>query len=145
LGVCLEVNGDKVSEVWRDKLLDNYSCSYIVWKGHCFGIQHNDNASRIGPLYCFDIATGRKKWEQRDVGGSLTLVDGKFLTFTGEALVLAEASTERYTEVARSGKIFTPEETTHRYSDRIAPVLANGRIYCRSQNGVVACLDVRGK
>ena len=145
LGVCLEVNGDKVSEVWRDKLLDNYSCSYIIWKGHCFGIQHNDNASRIGPLYCFDIATGRKKWEQRDAGGSFTLVDGKFLTFTGEALVLAKASTDQYSEIARSGKIFTPEETTHRYSDRIAPVLANGRIYCRSQNGVVACLDVRGK
>jgi outer membrane protein assembly factor BamB len=145
LGVCLEVEGDQVKEVWRDKLLDNYSCNYIVWKGHVFGIQHNDTTSRIGPLYCFDIATGKKKWEQREAGGSFTMIDGKFLTFTGEELVLIEASTEKYLEIARSQKLFAPSELTFRYSDRIAPVLANGRVYCRSQNGILICLDVRGK
>lgn len=143
LGVCLEVEGDQVKEVWRDKLLDNYSCNYIVWKGHVFGIQHNDTTSRIGPLYCFDVATGKKKWEQRDAGGSFSLIDGKFLTFTGEELVLIEASTEKYQELARSQKIFTPEDLAFRYSDRIAPVLANGRVYCRSQRGTLVCLDLR--
>lgn len=145
LGVCLEVKGDEVKEVWRDKLLDNYSCNYVVWKDHVFGIQHNDTASRIGPLYCFEVATGKKKWEQRDAGGSFSLIDGKFLTFTGEELILIEASTEQYKELARSQKLFAPDELTYRYSDRIAPVLSNGRIYCRSQNGIVICLDVRGK
>lgn len=145
LGVCLEVNGDQVKEVWRDKLLDNYSCNYIVWKDHVFGIQHNDTASRIGPLYCFEVATGKKKWEQRDAGGSFTLVDGKFLTFTGEELILIEASTEQYKELARSQRLFSADELAYRYSDRIAPVLSNGRIYCRSQSGVLVCLDVRGK
>ncbi|MSR55847.1 MAG: hypothetical protein EXS09_21630 [Gemmataceae bacterium] len=145
LGVCLEVDGDQVKEVWRDKLLDNYSCDYIVWKGHVFGIQHNDTTSRIGPLYCFDIATGKKKWEQKDAGGSFSMIDGKFLTFTGEELLLIEASTEKYQELARSQKLFTPDELTFRYSDRIAPVLANGRVYCRSQRGTLICLDVRRK
>jgi len=50
LGVCLEVNGDQVKEVWRDKLLDNYSCCNILWKEHVFGITHDDTASRVGPL-----------------------------------------------------------------------------------------------
>lgn len=145
LGVCLEVKGDEVKEIWRDKLLDNYSCDYIVWKGHVFGIQHNDTASRIGPLYCFDIATGKKKWEKKDAGGSLTMVGEKFLTFTGEHLILFEASTEEPKELARSQRLFAPEELTYRYSDRIAPVLSNGRIYCRTQNGSLICLDVRGK
>ncbi len=145
LGVCLEVNGDQVKEVWRDKLLDNYSCDYILWKGHVFGIQHNDTASRIGPLYCFEVATGKKKWEQKDAGGTFTLVDGKFLAFTGEQLILSEASVDGYKELARSQKLFSPDELAFRYSDRIAPVLSNGRIYCRSQSGIVVCLDVRGK
>jgi len=143
LGICLEVEGDQAKEVWRDKLLDNYSCNYIVWKGHVFGIQHNDTASRIGPLYCFDVASGKKKWEQRDAGGAFTMIDGKFLTFTGEVIVLIDASTEKYQEMARSQKLFTRDELAYRFSDRIAPVLANGRIYCRSQSGILICLDVR--
>ena len=109
LGVCLEVSvaegTDQVKEVWRDKLLDNYSCNYIVWKDHVFGIQHNDTASRIGPLYCFDVATGKKKWEQKDVGGSFVLADGKFLSFTGEQLILSEASVNGYKELARCDKL----------------------------------------
>ncbi|MCE9568012.1 MAG: PQQ-binding-like beta-propeller repeat protein [Planctomycetes bacterium] len=145
LGVCLEVNGDEVKEVWRDKLLDNYTCSYVAWKGHVFGIQHNDTASRIGPLYCFDVQTGKKKWEMPDAGGAFTLVDGKFLTFNGVEVLLIEAATDEPKELARSQKLFTKEEMTFRYSDRIAPVLANGRIYCRNQNGFIVCLDVGGK
>jgi len=145
LGVCLEVNGDQVKEVWRDKLLDNYTCSNILWKGHVFGITHDDTASRVGPLYCFDVLTGKRKWEQNDTGGAFTLADGKFLSFTGDQLLLIEASTDEYKELARSQKLFLPAEVSYRYSDRIAPVLSNGRIYCRSQNGVLACLDVRGK
>jgi len=145
LGVCLEVNGDEVKEVWRDKLLDNYTCSYVAWKGHVFGIQHNDTADRIGPLYCFDVQTGKKKWELPDAGGAFTLADGKFLTFNGVEVLLIEASTDAPKELARSQKLFTKEEMTFRYSDRIAPVLANGQIYCRNQNGFIVCLDVGKK
>lgn len=144
LGVCLEVEGDRVREVWRDILLDNYTCSYILWKGHVFGITHNDTASRVGPMYCFDVMSGRKKWEQKDAGGSMILVDGKFLTFTGNRLVLIEASTEGYKELARSRELFLPGENTARDSDRINPVLSNGRIYCRSQTGMLLCLDASG-
>ena len=93
----------------------------------------------------FDVKTGKKKWEQKDVGGSFTMADGKFLTFTGEQLILLDASTDEYKELARSQKLFLPEEVSFRYSDRIAPVLSNGRIYCRSQNGFLVCLDVSGK
>ncbi len=59
--------------------------------------------------------------------------------------MLIEASTDAPKELARSQKLFTKEEMTFRYSDRIAPVLANGRIYCRNQNGFLVCLDVGGK
>jgi len=143
LGVCLEVNGDQVKEVWRDKLLDNYSCCNILWKEHVFGITHDDTASRVGPLYSFDVHTGKLKWEQKEAGGAFTLVDGKFLTFTGEKLILIEASTESYKELARSQNLFLPAENTYRDSHRIAPVLSNGRIYCRSHNGVVVCVVPR--
>ncbi|MFM8270736.1 MAG: hypothetical protein ACKODX_00155, partial [Gemmata sp.] len=71
-----------------------------------FGIQHNDTASRIGPLYCFDVQTGKKKLEMPYSGGALSLVDGKFLTFNGVEVLLIEASTDAPKELARSQKLF---------------------------------------
>jgi len=80
-----------------------------------------------------------------DAGGAFTLNDGKFLTFNGVEVLLIEALTDKPKELARSQKLFKKEEMSFRYSDRIAPVLANGRIYCRNQNGFIVCPDVSGK
>lgn len=145
VGVCLEVKGTEVKEVWRDRLLDHYTCCNIIWKDHVFGITHNDTASRIGPLYCIEVKTGKIKWQQNKVGGAFTLVDNKFLTFDGRELTLIEASTEGFKELGRSQKLFSQKESAFPYSDRIAPVLANGRLYCRNQDGYLVCLDVRKK
>jgi len=84
--------------VWRDKLLDNYTCCSILWKGHVFGINHNDTVSRIGPLYCFDVQTGMKKWEKKDMGGAFTMAEEKFLTFTGERLILMPTSSGHFVQ-----------------------------------------------
>lgn len=65
------------------------------------------------------------------------LADGKLIVMSDEGnLVLVEASPAGYKEITRmdavvKGKVWT------------TPVLANGRIYCRSTPGDLACVDVR--
>ena len=51
--------------------------------------------------------------------------------------MIAEASPEAYKELSK-----TPAVAKKAW---VAPVLANGRIYCRNNNGEVTCLDVSGK
>jgi outer membrane protein assembly factor BamB len=144
LTVCLEVDGSQVKEVWRTEKLGNYTSCNVIWQGYLYGIHHNDTASRIGPLVCLDLRTGAVKWEQPAVGGVLTLIDGKFLSFTGEQLILFDATPAGYKERARSQVLFGAAERQNRHSDRTAPVLSNGRIYCRTQGGTLMCLDVKG-
>jgi outer membrane protein assembly factor BamB len=143
LTVCLEVEGEQVKEVWRTTKLGNYTSGNIIWQGHLFGIHHNDLGTQVGPLCCFDMQTGTLKWERRDVGGVLALVDDKMFSFTGQQVILFAASAEGYKELARSQPLFGADESKARNSDKILPVLSNGRLYCRSHGGTLHCLDLR--
>jgi len=74
----------------------------------------------------------------RHLHGSLMVADGR-LIILGEdgVLVIADATPDVYKEVARIQAV--PKKTW------VTPVLANGRIYCRNNNGDVVCFDVTGK
>jgi outer membrane protein assembly factor BamB len=143
--VCLEVQGDQVKELWRTTKLGNYTSCNLIWQGHVFGIHHNDVGTQVGPLCCFEMQTGKLKWEQRNVGGVLARVDDNFLSFTGQQVILFAASTEGYKELARSQALFGADESKARNSDKIVPVLSNGLLYCRSHGGTLICLDLRTK
>ena len=66
------------------------------------------------------------------------VADGKLIILSehGE-LVIAEASSEGFKALARGQAVRGHCWTT--------PILANGRIYCRTDRGDVACVDVSGK
>ena len=79
------------------------------------------------------------RWAERSLGkGSLIGADGK-LILLGEKgqVIFAEATAEAFKPLARAqvlgGKCWT------------APVLANGRIYCRNARGDLVCVDVPRK
>jgi outer membrane protein assembly factor BamB len=70
--------------------------------------------------------------------GALMMADGKLIVLSeaGE-LMVAEASPAGFKPISRAqvlGKTCWA-----------APVLANGKIYCRNGNGDVVCVDVSGK
>jgi outer membrane protein assembly factor BamB len=128
----LRVAGGKASVVWENRNMRNHFNSCVLIGGHLYGNDENT-------LKCIDLAGGAERWRSRGIGkGGLTAADGKLIVLTerGE-LVLAAASPDRYTELARA-KVLTGTCWTH-------PVLAGGRIYCRSHEGELVCLDVRGK
>jgi outer membrane protein assembly factor BamB len=128
----LRLGGGQPAAVWQNRNMRNHFNSCVLVGGALYG---NDQ----GTLKCIDLATGAGRWQQRGMGkGGLISAGGNLLVMTerGE-LLLAKAAPDRYTELARA-QVLTGTCWTH-------PVLANGRIYCRSHEGDLVCLDVRAK
>jgi len=128
----LKIERDKVTEVWRNKDMQNHLNSSVLWKGHIYGIDKKR-------LRCMNFETGKVAWTREGLGkGSLMLANGK-LIILGERgkLVTAEADPKGFKEISSAqilkGKCWT------------VPVLANGRIYARNAVGDLVCLDVRSK
>lgn len=120
--------------IWKNKEMNNHFSSCVLVDGNLYGFD-GDMRKKV-QLKCLDFKAGAAKWSA-DLKGSLMVAAGKLviLTNSGE-LVIAEASPRGYKELARakvmSGRCWT------------APVLAGGRIYCRSHEGELVCVDVSG-
>ena len=127
-----DVSTQPAKEIWNNKNMLNHMASCILWQGHLYGVDENQ-------LRCIVFETGEVKWTDKVSGkGSLMLADGKLIVLTerGELLV-ANPSPDGFKPISRAqvlgGKCWT------------APVLANGKIYCRNATGQAVCLDVSGK
>ena len=112
-------------EVWRSRGMKNQFSSSVLHGGHLYGFDNK-------VLKAVDVATGKDKWKQSGLGhGSLLYADGHLyvLSESGQ-LVLVEATPAGYREKANaevlSGKCWT------------APTLANGRLYVRNEEEMVA-------
>jgi outer membrane protein assembly factor BamB len=127
----------KVSELWRNKNLNNQFNASVLWQGYLYGFHGNVGGS--GKLTCLDVNTGEVKWSQSGLGtGSLILADGKLIVLGEQGkLVIVPASPDGYKELASAeilkGKCWT------------SPVLANGLLYARNAAGDLVCIDLRGK
>jgi hypothetical protein len=78
------------------------------------------------------------KWSQATGFGSLILSDGKLIVLNEKGeLSVVEASPLAYRELLR-GRVMVARFWT-------APVLADKRIYCRSDAGDVVCVNLAGE
>jgi outer membrane protein assembly factor BamB len=133
----LKIDGGTRDFVWQNKELKNQLGSSVLLDGHLYGFDGDNTASR-SPLKCLDFATGAVKWAENTIGpGALMAAGGKLIVLTGKGeLIIAKPSPAKFELINRAqilkGKCWT------------APVLANGRIYCRNSSGDIVCLDVRG-
>ena len=128
----LKISGVRAEKVWENRNMRNHFNTCVLLDGSLYGNDENT-------LKCIDFATGRERWSSRGIGkGGLIASDGKLIVLSerGE-LIVANAAPDKYTELARA-KVMGGQCWTH-------PVLANGAIYCRSHEGELVCLDVRGK
>src|SRR5690606_26655736 len=96
-----------------------------------YGIDGQTNNSRTCTLVCMEYETGEVIWEQRGGGfGSLVAADGQliFLNDTGTVAVIP-VNPKKFTVTSKAevldGQCWT------------APVLANGRLYCRNSEGTL--------
>ena len=136
--VGLQLQAGRVTQVWRNKNLFAHFASGLAIDGYLYAI-HGHPGMVPGDLRCLDPKTGAIKWTERPVGlGGLTAADGKLIILSerGE-LIIADASPDSFKPIARTQVLGG--------TCWAAPVLANGRIYCRNGAGNVACVDVKGK
>lgn len=127
----------KATEIYRktgNKPLANHWSTPVLFDGHLYGMfQFKEYGT--GPVKCVDIKTGDVKWEKPGFGpGHVIGVDRHVLALSDSGeLVLIEATTSAYTEVARADVLPAKCWTT--------PVLSGGRVFARSTEEAV-CLDV---
>jgi len=130
-GCALFEIGKTVIKRWENKNLRAHINTPVVWQGAIYGI--DGDASPKSPLVCLDLETGKVKWEEKVGGGALVIADGKIVLLSefGE-LIIGEA--------APSG--FKPALRQQVLGKRcwVQPTVANGRIFCRNNNGDLVAL-----
>jgi len=123
---------------WFRKDLQNEFGSSIYLDGHLY-VPHGDTRHRTAYLKCVAFDTGKEVWS-RDTGHcSLILVNGKFIVLSqwGELTVM-EASAKGYKDISKAKVV----ETSRKVRCWTAPVLADGKIYIRTNTGTLVCVDV---
>lgn len=125
-----------LTPVYQNTSMRNHFNNSILLNGWLYGFDGNSHNSRNATLSCINFETGEPAWTQRELGcGSLLIADGKLLVLSEKGeLVMAKASPEAFTELARSpfleGRCWT------------VPVLANGRLYGRNADGKLVCVTL---
>ena len=130
-GALLELTDQGHRVVWHNRQMRNKMATSVLWKGHLYGFDR-------AVLKCVSIADGTDKWSIRGLGmGSLIVSAGKLIILTEDGeLIIAEAAPQSFEVRARANVLDAPRCWT-------VPVLADGRIYCRSSGGQLVCLDMR--
>ena len=132
-----DLSANPPTELWKNKDMRNHVNSCVLWNGHLYGFDE-------GSLKCMDFASGEVKWSERKYGkGSVMLAAGKLLLYSERGqLGLADATPEAYKELAfvQALEVRPSYPGGAAKQTWAAPVLANGKIYCRSQDDLV-CLD----
>jgi outer membrane protein assembly factor BamB len=135
-----------VSVVYDNRNLRSGFSNPVLLDGYLYG-------SDRGALQCVEWATGALKWSRPGLflrppgqddgaphypmGEGALIAAGKYLIVLDEGgnLHLVAASPEAYRELAHANVLKGPCWTL--------PVLANGLLYCRNNDGDLVCLDLR--
>jgi outer membrane protein assembly factor BamB len=124
--------GGTPSPVWENRNMRNHFNSCVLVGGYLYG---NDQDT----LKCLDLRSGAERWQLRGIGkGGLIAAGGKLIVLTERGqLLIIQPTPQKYTPLAQAQVM--------RGTCWTAPTLANGLLYCRSHEGELTCLDVRGK
>lgn len=124
----------KVSEVWRNKNLQNQMATSMVIKGHIYGC-HGDLGAVM--VRCLDLPTGKTTWTERKPGKSC------MIAAQGHILCLSERGTLYLIEANPERCVFKGElPNLLSYKAWAPPTLSNGKLYLRDEKNVI-CLDLR--
>lgn len=128
----LRLDDSGLDVVWENHEMHGKMATPVLVDDHLYGFDDTR-------LKCIDFRTGQPKWNARGMGfGSLTASDGRLIILSDDGkLVIATASPDGFQKLDET-QIFEEGEGW------IVPVLAGGRIYCRSGSGRLICIDVRG-
>ena len=128
----VELSNGNLDPVWDGREMRNHMATCVLVDGYLYGFDEDR-------FKCLDFANGEVQWSQRKLGkGALMAADNKLIVLAehGE-LIIADASPDAFTVRSRA-KVLDENKCW------AVPVLAGGKIYCRSGGGQLVCVDVRG-
>ncbi len=131
-GVLYQITRSTPKQLWRNNEFQTKMNTAVEHNGYLYGI------SLKGGLMCLDMKTGNRLWTEGSSGreGTLTLADGKLIVLSDRGeFIIANADPKGFKPIIRR-RVLTGRCWA-------VPVLANGRIYCKSNQGQMVCLDVR--
>jgi outer membrane protein assembly factor BamB len=130
-GALLKLSGGQPTVLWQTRAMKNHFNTCILHNGFLYGNDENT-------LRCIEWATGRERWGMKGIDkGGLILAGSQLVVLGGRGeLILVAADPSKLTEQARA-TVLNGTCWTH-------PVLANGVLYCRNQEGTLVALNMRG-
>jgi outer membrane protein assembly factor BamB len=134
----IDFSDNEPKQLWFKKDIQDEFGSAIYLNGYLY-VPHGDTRHRTAYLKCIEFNTGREVWSRDTEHCSLIYVDGKFIVLNqwGE-LGIMEASEKGYEDLSKAKVV----ETSSKVRCWTAPVLANGKIYIRTNTGILICVDV---
>jgi outer membrane protein assembly factor BamB len=125
----LRVAGERLTRVWQSKGMRNQFASCVVVDGYLYGFD-----DRV--LKCLELNSGKEQWKQRGTGmGGIMAAGDKLIIMTEDGkLIIAEASPRGFNPISETDAV--------RGRCWVMPVLANGRVLCRSNPGHLAAFGV---
>lgn len=127
----LKLKEKEPEKVWSsDESLSNHYATSVHHGGFLFGF---DGRQEYGPsLRCVELETGKVRWSEERFGAGTVLRAGERLLILRESgeLIFAKASPARYEPLLKA-KVLSG-------TVRAYPALANGRLYARNDQELVA-------
>ena len=127
------LDGSPPRKVWENEDMKTKMSSCVIVGEHLYGV-----TEKKARLLCIDAKSGKINWSKRGFGqyGTLTATLNRLIVLTDSGdLVIVRADPDSYQELARA--------EIHKGRCWVNPVLANGRIFCKTNQGDLACVDVR--
>jgi outer membrane protein assembly factor BamB len=136
--VLIDITNNKPKPVWQNKNMRNHFSSSLYINGHIYGSDGNTGGRR-NPINCIEFKTGEVVWTQKIGFASIMAAGGKLIILSerGE-LIIAKAINQGYKEISRAHLPKTPGSGSY----WTAPVLLDGRIYCRNNSGDLFCINM---
>jgi outer membrane protein assembly factor BamB len=136
--MLLDITKGEPTVLWKNKEMRNHfsTCGYV--DGLLYG--SDGYQGRLNKLRCIDVRTGNALWEKEMRVASISVADRKLIILEDDGtLRIAEATSSGYKEMS-TGDVFEGENKIGKFWT--APVLCNGKIYCRNYWGDLICIDV---
>jgi outer membrane protein assembly factor BamB len=128
-----QTNGQfSVKEVWPNTPNPSLHCKFsnpVLFEDHIYGLDD-------GRLVCLDVATGKKKWKDKDYGHGQMLLAGDKLVILSESgdLAVVAADPKAFHELGKV-KALTGEKTWN------YPAMVGKRVFVRNHEEM-ACYDL---
>ncbi|MHB9049032.1 MAG: outer membrane protein assembly factor BamB family protein, partial [Pirellulales bacterium] len=146
---CLEVSGGQAKIAWTTGDLRTAWHSCAAFDGFVYGMDESPTPiARKAGLRCYDLATGELKWSAKGVqaaakeAGQQRWISATPFTIAGGRMISYVRGDLVVTGLSPSGPRTLAAADIGERGEWTVPVLANGRLYLRSNEGNLMCLDV---